>query len=462
MEPIYPLISSAAKGPLGVCHLPRLWLKILLFACGRLPEGYRHGEGGFDEFTTTNLGLDRDAEHLGRVERVAPELKRRARAAGPSERHCGRCRLCGRGGGRTGDPARGARQLQDEMTLAGSVRTLKPGAWADTSGHETLRAVVDWSYDLLTPTEQALFQQLGVFAGRFTLEAAQVVTRDDRPTTNDDLMSIRDLLESLAAKSLVQVEWEADMTRRYRLLETLRAYAREKLDADMERAKQEMESAPKHERSERLKEYVTLLAPLISVITLAATLGFQGWQFSRTEKDKADAAMDDKWQGTLQSLSEKSGLPPSVVVLRPFLDSPKSASEARDAAVRFLVGTKDTAFFDDLFGATFVPAKWSNLDDVLRLDRALRAKTDPLLAKSWDPVGRKSDESRLSTDEKSQFQYGMIGVSKVSAHISPVVGTRRPKDEPLDSLGRDLKLPSWEEPYRAEIESGLDAVTYAR
>jgi hypothetical protein len=61
MEPIYPLISSAAKGPLGVCHLPRLWLKILLFACGRLPEGYRHGEGGFDEFTTTNLGLDRDA-----------------------------------------------------------------------------------------------------------------------------------------------------------------------------------------------------------------------------------------------------------------------------------------------------------------------------------------------------------------------------------------------------------------
>jgi len=59
MEPIYPLISSAVKGPLGICHLPRLWLKILLFGCGRLPEGYRHGEGGFDETTTDNLGLDR-------------------------------------------------------------------------------------------------------------------------------------------------------------------------------------------------------------------------------------------------------------------------------------------------------------------------------------------------------------------------------------------------------------------
>jgi hypothetical protein len=48
-------------GPLGVKHLPRLWLKILLHGCGRLPEGYRHGVGGFDEFLTTTLGIDRDA-----------------------------------------------------------------------------------------------------------------------------------------------------------------------------------------------------------------------------------------------------------------------------------------------------------------------------------------------------------------------------------------------------------------
>jgi hypothetical protein len=48
-------------GPLGVKHLPRLWLKILLYGCGRLPEGYRHGAGGFDEFLTTTLGIDRDA-----------------------------------------------------------------------------------------------------------------------------------------------------------------------------------------------------------------------------------------------------------------------------------------------------------------------------------------------------------------------------------------------------------------
>ncbi len=61
MEAIVPLISSSVTGPLGATHLPRLWLKILLHACGRLPEGYRHGSGGSDEATCVNLGIDGEA-----------------------------------------------------------------------------------------------------------------------------------------------------------------------------------------------------------------------------------------------------------------------------------------------------------------------------------------------------------------------------------------------------------------
>lgn len=57
-EEIVPLISSSVAGPLGIRHLPRLWLKILLYAAGRLPEGYRHGAGGFDELLTDSLGID--------------------------------------------------------------------------------------------------------------------------------------------------------------------------------------------------------------------------------------------------------------------------------------------------------------------------------------------------------------------------------------------------------------------
>jgi hypothetical protein len=60
-EEVVPLISSSVAGPLGVMHLPRLWLKILLHAQGRLAEGYRHGAGGFDESLCVNLGIDREA-----------------------------------------------------------------------------------------------------------------------------------------------------------------------------------------------------------------------------------------------------------------------------------------------------------------------------------------------------------------------------------------------------------------
>lgn len=60
METIVPLISSDTKGPLGVKHLPRLWLKTLLKARGRLPEGYYDIRPGFDYMVLEGLGIDPD------------------------------------------------------------------------------------------------------------------------------------------------------------------------------------------------------------------------------------------------------------------------------------------------------------------------------------------------------------------------------------------------------------------
>gem|GEM_PF-151535 len=59
--PMIPAISSTLTGPLGAFHLPRLWLKHRLHGVGRLPEGYRHGAGGFDEMVADALGFDREA-----------------------------------------------------------------------------------------------------------------------------------------------------------------------------------------------------------------------------------------------------------------------------------------------------------------------------------------------------------------------------------------------------------------
>jgi predicted ATPase len=88
----------------------------------------------------------------------------------------------------------------------------------------TLRALIDWSYDLLPAPERALFERLAVFAGGFTLDAAEAVAAFGEVAQTDVL----DLLTHLVEKSLVQMEVGGE---RYRMLETVREYAREKLDA---------------------------------------------------------------------------------------------------------------------------------------------------------------------------------------------------------------------------------------
>lgn len=58
---LIPLISSGTAGPLGVVHLPRLWLKLTLAAHGMLADGYDESGAGFDQMTLDALGLDKDA-----------------------------------------------------------------------------------------------------------------------------------------------------------------------------------------------------------------------------------------------------------------------------------------------------------------------------------------------------------------------------------------------------------------
>jgi predicted ATPase len=93
---------------------------------------------------------------------------------------------------------------------------------------QTLRASIDWSYDLLTDHERALLRRLSVFAGGWTLEAAEAVGVDGDVAKADVL----DLLTNLVEKSLVTLEAEGE---RYRLLETVREYGQERLDESGER-----------------------------------------------------------------------------------------------------------------------------------------------------------------------------------------------------------------------------------
>ncbi len=93
--------------------------------------------------------------------------------------------------------------------------------------HQTLRATIDWSYQLLSEPERVLFRRLAIFADGFTLEAVEAVTCDDllpRPR-------IVELLGHLVGKSLVSaLTGTEESETRYRMLETIRQYARERLE----------------------------------------------------------------------------------------------------------------------------------------------------------------------------------------------------------------------------------------
>ncbi|KPV46441.1 hypothetical protein SE17_43300, partial [Kouleothrix aurantiaca] len=98
---------------------------------------------------------------------------------------------------------------------------------AHVAHHHTLRAAIDWSHGLLTAEEQTLFRRLAAFAAGFTLDTAEAVCAGEGLAEK----RVLDVLASLVDKSLVVAETTSRAQARYRLLETIREYAREKLDA---------------------------------------------------------------------------------------------------------------------------------------------------------------------------------------------------------------------------------------
>lgn len=111
-----------------------------------------------------------------------------------------------------------AARLNDRFRLlTGGARTALPH-------HQTLRAAIDWSYDLLSEKERALLPRLSVFSGGWTLEAAETVCQGSGVETHD----VVDLLAHLADKSLILAEHKAEEIR-FGILETIRQYCWERL-----------------------------------------------------------------------------------------------------------------------------------------------------------------------------------------------------------------------------------------
>jgi predicted ATPase/DNA-binding winged helix-turn-helix (wHTH) protein len=113
---------------------------------------------------------------------------------------------------------------QINARLDDRFRLLTTGDRRALPHQQTLRATLDWSHDLLAAPERALLRRLAVFPGSFTLEAAAAVAGDD----GADETTVVDVLAQLVERSLVVAE-QGEAGPRYRLLETMRAYALERL-----------------------------------------------------------------------------------------------------------------------------------------------------------------------------------------------------------------------------------------
>ncbi|MER7756617.1 BTAD domain-containing putative transcriptional regulator [Kitasatospora sp. NPDC097643] len=124
-----------------------------------------------------------------------------------------------------------ARQIADR--LDGRFALLTAGSRTLLPRQQTLRAVVDWSWDLLGKRERAVLRRLSVFAGGWQLEDAEAICADGTEVVGEE---VADLLLSLVDKSLLVADLDGEGLPRYRMLETIHEYATERLaEADGDR-----------------------------------------------------------------------------------------------------------------------------------------------------------------------------------------------------------------------------------
>ncbi|MDP9335320.1 MAG: hypothetical protein M3Q30_18720, partial [Actinomycetota bacterium] len=144
-------------------------------------------------------------------------------------------------------PGEIARHLDDRFKL------LTRGARTALGRHQTLRAAIDWSFDLLNDAEQQVLTRASVFAGGFTLDAAAAVCDPETTSAIDTL----DHVDGLVRRSMLIAEADAATTR-YRMLETIRQYGAERLEtsgdaAETSRAHLDWCTAFVHEAGEQLR-----------------------------------------------------------------------------------------------------------------------------------------------------------------------------------------------------------------
>ncbi|HEY6403819.1 MAG TPA: AAA family ATPase, partial [Blastocatellia bacterium] len=260
--------------------------------------------------------------------------------------------------------------------LVDCFRLLTVGGRTETPRHQTLRAAVDWSHDLLTEPERALMRRLSVFVGDFTLEAAEAVFGCGlQGEGGDDALN---LLSSLVDKSLVVVAAERAGKSRYRLLETMRQYGRERLSESGETAEVQL-------------RHLSFFLKLAEMIEPEINTGERDLWLAWLESEQGNMRAALRYAVELGELEAKLQLAGSLFWFwfhrgywsegREWLKAPRSLSEnhlvSKRARAKVLFGEGTIAWAQGDTGAAYAQlvesvAVWRELDDPLGLAYALQ------------------------------------------------------------------------------------------
>jgi len=285
-----------------------------------------------------------------------------------------------------------AERLDDRFHL------LSGGSRAALPRQQTLRALVDWSHGLLSEAERVLLRRLSVFAGGWTVQAAEVVCAGDEIETADVL----DLLTRLVEKSLVVLDAQAARPR-YRMLETIRQYAAEKRDEAHE---------GDHLRDRHLEHFCA--------IAEAAEPNFyhpdqQAWYLQvDAELENARAALDWAQAGT----GVEAGLRLAMALHR-YWYSRQYCREAFDWIQR-LLGTSQVT-----------------------VEGRLRAKalfvSSHLLTFFGDrPTARRLGEESLRISRALEYPEGVVNACWMLGSLQELEGTARPYFEESLKVAREI------------------------
>jgi hypothetical protein len=209
----------------------------------------------------------------------------------------------------------------------------------------------------------------------------------------------------------------------------------EKAKAEREKLRWDMAADTRRSRSDERKHFASLLAPLFTTVVLAGTLALQAYQAITTERDKQtdqqrqrEAAEDTRWSDTLKSLSgEIKGISPGSLSLVTFFASPRYGNLAKKTATAVLVQSQDIDQFRQLFNSSFGTVDWSNLNNVLDLDRDMFSK-----ARSQLDVITRKELSKRTEQETSFLSLFYSKVSFLCAQIGPVLKSPWPSRASLD------------------------------